>query len=110
MEWYDLLPTDLAKAAYRANDEMAWSRPDAIRVVELLTANRYVVLGVDIWLATQPVPTIPTPLVYDWALTVDHPSAKLATEFIRDFSWAPFDKRHHGMEPYFNITAKRCES
>jgi len=113
MEWSDLLPHDLQRAAYRANEEMAWSRVDAIRVIEILNANRYVVLGVDIWLATQPGPTIPTPFVYDWALTVVRPSnerPKTADEFIRGFKWAAADKRHQGMEPFFNITAQRCDS
>jgi hypothetical protein len=113
MDWADLLPLNLQRAGYRANDELAWSRVDAIRVVEILTAKGYVVLGVDIWLATQPGPTIPTPFVYDWASTVDRPpkaNPKTADEFIRNFGWAPSDETHQGMEPYFNITAKRCNS
>jgi hypothetical protein len=114
MEWRDLLPLDLQRAAYRANDEMAWSKADAIRVVEILKINGYVVLGVDIWLATRPGPTIPTPFVYDWAATVDPPSwkknPKTADEFIRNFGWAAADRLNQGKEPYFNITAKRCDS
>jgi len=113
MEWSDLLPHDLQRAAYRADGEMAWSRGDAIRVVEILNANSYVVLGVDIWLATEPGPTIPTPFVYDWDLTVDRPSneqPKTADEFIRSFQWEAADNTHQGMEPFFNITAQRRDS
>lgn len=112
MDWLNLLPLDLAQNGYRAGAEMAWSRADALRVVELLRANGYVVLGVDIWLPTQPGPTIPAPFVYDWTLDAELPSrecAKSADEFIGTFQWANADDSHHGMAPYFNITARRCE-
>jgi len=113
MEWHGLLSEDLVNAAYRANQEMAWSRADAISVIELLKANAYVVLGVDVWLPTRPGPTIPTPFVYDWQLRAglrsgNYPNA--ADEFVRTFKWAPSDESHRGMEPVFNITAKRLES
>lgn len=112
MKWHSLLTPDLLKAAYKADDEMAWSREDAIRVANLLQKRGYVVVGVDIWLPTQPGPTIPTPFVYDWSLRErkppDYPSS--AVEFIRSFAWDPSDESHGGMEPCFNIAARRGDS
>jgi hypothetical protein len=113
VEWLSLLPPDLAKAAYCAGDEMAWPRSDAIRVVGLLRANGYIVLGVDVWLPTQPGPTIPTPFVYDWSLNTDGTakvSDRTAADFIRGFQWSDADESHCGMEPVFNITAKRSDA
>jgi hypothetical protein len=113
MDWLDLLPPDLAELGYRAGEEIAWSRGDALTVVEFLKTKGYVVLGVDIWLPTQPGPTIPAPFVYDWSLNADLPlreNANTADGFIRTFQWANADHSHHGMEPYFNITAIRQSS
>jgi hypothetical protein len=107
MEWLKLLPPELARVAYRAGAEAAWSRADAIRVVEFLKARGYVVLGVDIWLPTRPGPTIPTPFVYDWS---SDSAASRPDEFIRNFRWADLDEKHHGIEPFFNITATRHDS
>jgi hypothetical protein len=111
MEWYGLLPEDLRENAYKSASELAWNRSDALRVVELLSDNGYVMGKVDIWLATRPGPTIPTPFVYDWnSERVKRPSSrypKSAGEFIRTFEWDPADKSHGGREPYFNILATR---
>jgi hypothetical protein len=103
MDWLPSVPLHLLQRAYRARNEYAWSRNDAIQVVEALTGGNFKVIGVDIWLPTNPGPTIPTPYVYDWSLgAVDHP--RVATEFIRNFDWATDDVSHLGMEPYFNLT------
>jgi len=113
MEWENLLPDDLREAAYKAGSESAWSKRNALRVVEILSADGYVILGVDIWLATKPGPTIPTPFVYDWSLRADLPSQeypKSAAEFIQTFEWDPTDTSHNGREPYFNILAQRRDS
>lgn len=111
VEWFELLPPDLRRAAYRAsNGEFAWSRANALAVSQLLRNKGYSVFGVDIWLPTRPGPTIPTPFVYDWTLSADVRSAhcqKSADEFIRNFRWSTSDKRHLGMEPYFNLTVRR---
>lgn len=112
MDWDKLLSDDLRAAAYKSKREYAWNRADALRVVDVLLLNGYVVLGVDIWLRTDPGPTIPTPFVYDWDLRADAPSKeypKSAESFIRTFEWDPADNNHNGMPPYFNITARRLE-
>jgi hypothetical protein len=113
MDWYSVLTPELSKAAYKSDDEMAWPRQEAIRVATLLQKNGHVVIGVDIWLPTQPGPTIPTPFVYDWSLRTEKPPTDYppsAIEFIRSFAWDPSDRSHGGMEPYFNITARRSDS
>ncbi len=69
--------------------------------------KHFAVVGVDIWLPTNPGPTIPAPFVYDWSLRADHSSptyAVGAVEFIRNFKWAETDSSHQGLEPYFNLT------
>jgi hypothetical protein len=109
-QWYQLLPESLRKSAYTAAHERAWRRQDALKVVDILSTNGYVVLGVDIWLATDPGPTIPTPFVYDWSLESALQSGKCpksAAEFIRTFEWDSADVSHEGREPYFNILAER---
>src|SRR4051812_37133219 len=104
MEWYDRLPRDLCERAYKTAElddcpsEWAWNRPDALRVIEILSNNGYVVDGVEIWLATSPGPTIPTPFVYDWHLgRANRPSSrypKTAVEFVGTFQWDPTDTSH----------------
>jgi hypothetical protein len=112
-EWEHLLPEDLRKAAYKAGLESAWCRQDALRIVDILSSNGYLILGIDIWIPTDPGPTIPTPFVYDWSAeaasrTSRYPNS--AAEFIRTFEWDPSDKSHRGMEPYFNVLAERLHS
>jgi hypothetical protein len=112
-EWERLLPEDLRKAAYKAGSESAWNRNNALRVIEILSASGYVILKVDIWLATKPGPTIPTPFVYDWRLLIGSPSPgypRSAAEFVKTFEWDPTDKSHAGREPYFNILAEPLNS
>jgi hypothetical protein len=113
MDWDKLIPDDLRSAAYRSNCECAWNREDALRVIDVLSQNGCVVLGVDVWLPTDPGPTIPTPFVYDWSLRPEAPSKeypKTAKDFVRTFEWEPSDDGHKGMKPYFNIVARRLES
>jgi hypothetical protein len=110
MDWHQVIPAHLRATAYESNSECAWNRGHALRVIDILTENGYVVLGVDIWLPTDPGPTIPTPFVYDWTLRADAPSreyAKTAKDFIRTFEWDPADNSHQRMQPYFNIVARR---
>lgn len=109
MEWYKLLPNDLYGIAYRSlNEELAWPREQALRVIHILSSNRYVVTRVDVWIPTSPGPTIPTPFVYDWSLksvTRNSSLPKSAKDFVSVFAWDSTDESHRGIEPVFNIWA-----
>jgi hypothetical protein len=105
-DWVTLLPQNLQGSAYRSSLEWAWAREDAVRVLEILSERGYRVLGIDIWLATTPGPTIPTPFVYDWDAQ-RYPTQ--AIEFVKTFAWDTADESHGGREPYFNILAERPE-
>ena len=100
-EWLVHIPEGPRSRAYRADGEFAWSRDDAIRVAEVLRNKGFAVIGVDIWLPTDPGPTIPTPFVYDWSQEAGRVGA---VDFIGDFKWADEDSRHKDLEPYFNLT------
>ena len=103
MNWTSALPRALLEQAYQSSNEMAWRREAALSVVKLLRISGYTVLGVDIWLATKPGPTIPTPIVYDW--DIDQPDPKPGPEqFIAEFSWDKDDIANKDAEPFFNLT------
>jgi hypothetical protein len=109
MEWYRLLPNELYGNAYRSlNDELAWCREQALHVIEILVSKGYVVTKVDVWIPTEPGPTIPTPFVYDWSLKGRHRKDTLpesAKEFVRKFDWDLHDENNVGIDPVFNIWA-----
>jgi hypothetical protein len=106
MDWLAHIPSGPRERAYRAGNELAWSREDAIQVAEALNEKRFIVLGAGIWLPTTPGPTIPTPFVYAWTLGIEYRASMYAgvIEFIRNFEWVESDVDHHGLEPYFNLT------
>jgi len=103
----------LARAYFAQNQETAWARNDALKVIDWATATRIPVLGVEIWIPTNPGPTIPTPFIYTFepkqvqgdskALLVGR-SNKEAADYVRLFDWDQDDTAHHGIEPFFNIT------
>jgi hypothetical protein len=106
MDWYDLLPSDLRQSAYKSQGgELAWSRPDALRVISILECSGHKIRGVDTWIPTNPGPT---PYIYDWAESrVDKLGS--ATEFVQKFNWSKSDADRIRLEPYFNISADRIE-
>ena len=108
MSWFRLLPKALIEVAYVSSGEFAWSRNDALSVLAELQKHKYVILGVDVWIPTNPGPTIPTPYVYDWDSeggATRNDRERTARNFILNFEWSPDDRSHFGLEPYFNITA-----
>jgi hypothetical protein len=112
-DWEKILPVALRHAAYRAGTECAWSRTEALQVIELLVEKGYSVIGVDIWLPTNPGPTIPTPFVYDWDLESVRASKNYpgtALEFVRTFEWDSTDLVFQKFEPYFNILPIRPDA
>ena len=61
-------------------------------------------MGVDIWLPTDPGPTIPRHFVYDWSSETHDVRFATAAQFIAGFEWDKEDVLNLGKEPYFNLT------
>ncbi len=111
VEWYPFLSPNLLQAAYKVYaKEWAWPKQQALQVIDWLNANGFIVDGVDVWIPTNPGPTIPAPFVYDWMLE-SLPRGDLypdtAREFVQNFEWDPTDKSTLGLAPVFNISAKK---
>jgi hypothetical protein len=100
-EWFLRIPPEIQARAYRAGNEFAWVREDAVRAIEAVKRH-FVVIGVEVWLPTTPGPTIPSPFIYHWAWESDGTTS--AVDFIRDFAWDEADVAHREREPYFNLT------
>jgi hypothetical protein len=77
VSWLSAVPRHLLERAYRARDEYAWSRRDAIDVVEALQSRLFKVIGVEVWLPTKPGPTIPAPYIYVWGTGSENGSADI---------------------------------
>ncbi|MFI5029123.1 MAG: hypothetical protein ACHQPH_00315 [Reyranellales bacterium] len=113
MNWLSAVPRHLLERAYEARDEYAWSRCDAIDVIEALQGRNFKVIGVEVWLPTKPGPTIPTPYIYVWDIGSENGSAGHpihAIDFIRTFVWSEQDLAHRDREPYFNLTVVAAEA
>ena len=98
-EWYALLPPDILDRAYTsAEGEMAFGRPDALRVVSLLQERDYRIGSIETWLPSRPGPV---PLIDDW----DETSAIPALRFIETFDLENKYGRDRGLPVYFSIDA-----
>ncbi len=107
------IPPALLDTAYIYHDEPAWQRTDAIKVIEWATRLRIGVFGGEIWLATTPGPTIPTPYIYafdtppsqgeHWDHYVERANS-VAASYVANFEWHEADTTHHASIPYFNLT------
>ena len=106
-DWFLRLPPEIQARAYRSESEFAWPREDAVRVIEALETH-FVVIGVEVWLATIPEPTIPSPFIYHWTPGSSAPSN--AADFVRNFEWGEADTYHRNSEPYFNLTVVPLQS
>jgi hypothetical protein len=83
-------------------------------VIRDLTEKDCAVIGIEIWLPTEPGPTIPSPGIYTW----DAPSRRAgepwsvfaprvnaeAADYVRAFFWHPHDEKYSSEMPYFNLT------
>src|SRR4051812_21128073 len=101
MDWYKILPPDLVQSAYKSANELAWPKEQALRVVDLLNANGYVILGVDSWLPTKPGPS---PLIFDWDVSRHANSDKIPNTpagFIQQFD--TLHPLQEGQEPVFHF-------
>jgi len=114
MRAYWRLPESLQIAAYCSGGEYAWPRDGALQVIQHLTEVGSAVIGVEVWLATEPGPTIPSPGIYVWEAPSRQATASWsafaqaantkAADHVRAFSWRPHDIEHAGETPYFNLT------
>lgn len=57
----DSLPPRLLAAGFRAGEELAWPRVEALEVIDWLARQGYVVEGVEVWLPAREGPEIPIP-------------------------------------------------
>jgi len=114
MRAYWRLPESLQIAAYSSGGEYAWPRDETLQVIRHLTEAGSAVIGVEVWLATEPGPTIPSPGIYVWEASSRQATESWsvfaqgantrAADYVRAFSWEPHDKKHTGETPYFNLT------
>jgi hypothetical protein len=113
MSFIEKLPNDLRRSAYQVSEEAAWPRNDAIRVIDHLSRLNMFVCRIEIWLATSPGPTIPTPFIYTWEIEDKSNDEELseyikrannqAKTFITTFNWDDRDTGHQKSIPYFNL-------
>jgi hypothetical protein len=112
MHWISQLSDRLKEAAYYASNEYAWTRNDALEVIDWLSAKGLPVWGVELWLRTQPGPTIPTPYIYQWSMPTTDSATKpdaptqneMAKRYVSSFEWDENDLQSQGKIPYFNLT------
>jgi hypothetical protein len=109
------LPEAFVRAAYTApTDELAWPRDWALQVIDFAGRHSIAVLGVEVWLATTPEPTIPEPYIYAWSVEPPRRSDESSQEFadrcgteartyIAGFAWGSGDAVNARREPYFNL-------
>lgn len=113
MPWTDTLPEDIQRQTYYAGREAAWPQQAALRVIDHATRDSIAVPGVEVWIPTNPGPTIPTPFIYTWSAE-DRRTGEdwsdfvrrvntAASEYIRTFEWDRRDERHREVKPYFNL-------
>lgn len=111
---YSFLPIPLLELAYWGSGEAAWATSEALAVVEACQSNKVAIIGAEVWLPTQPGPTIPSPSIYSWQCTdrilgehwisYINRSSLEAREFISDFRWSDKDQNRYKLPPYFNLT------
>jgi hypothetical protein len=112
MDWTIDLPDNLIKDAYWYQGEAAWKKGAAIEVLGILKRNKYVILGVDVWIPTADGPRIPSKFVCDWDVTANQAMRKgsqSADQFIEKFRWSDDDFDNQKYEPYFVITADKLD-
>jgi hypothetical protein len=102
-EFSGALPSELLGRAYRSEDELAWSREDAVEAIDRLEKAGFTVLGVEVWLPTSPGPTMTG---WNWSpgdQSIDN-DARTVQEFVKYFRWGRFDDILRDREPWFNLT------
>lgn len=108
-----VLPSALLKRAFRAGNELAWARADAIEAINLLQSKGEDVIGVDVWIPSPRGPIVSGRFVYDWSglggdSVQNWPRSPI--EFVRTFEWDPEDVECKGHEPSFNLTVAKSRA
>jgi hypothetical protein len=104
--WFHTLPESLRERAYLVGEESAWTRFDALSLIDWAERNNLKPLEIEVWLKTDSGPTIPGPYVWD-SPTNESSSEQVnqrARESIRGFDWHRDDRNVRREEPYFNLT------
>lgn len=111
-DFFGKLPQHLQDNAYLVGEESAWLKNDALGVIDFCKEQGIAVLGGEVWLPTQPGPTIPTPFIYTWEadqrLSTESWSqfvgrtSERARKYIADFRWDPADASR-SLTPVFNL-------
>ena len=107
----DSLPSDLLSRGFWCKSEAAWSREDAVKVIEQLSSHGLAVGGSEIWLPDEGGPEIPAPIVYTWDGPTRQPhepwrrfverAKEEAIKYVRSFEWDPSDAQYRSREPFF---------
>jgi len=105
-----ILPAELLQRAFRADNELAWARADAIQAIDVLQSKGADVIGVDVWIASPHGPIVSGRFVYDWTepgedSVPNWPRSPI--EFVRTFEWDPDDVGCKGHQPFFNLTVEK---
>ena len=102
-EFSTALSPDFLQRAYKAGNELAWSRKDAIKAIDGLTQANFVVVGVEVWIPTHPGPTMTG---WGWAWTDTSVSRRpdSVRDFVETFKWSASDASLRAFDPYFNLT------
>lgn len=107
------LPPELEREAFRFENDWAWPRRGAIRVLELLEALSLEVYSVEVWIVDREKVIIPSPIIYVWsaptasAAESEREFAKrtcaLARRYVAEFQWDEGDVCHQAFVPHFRI-------
>jgi hypothetical protein len=113
-ELLQYLPADLQQVRYKGAHESAWAAQAALQVIAHLSAHEVAVLGGEVWLPTNPGPTIPGPFIYTWSIDEKRDNEswsqfvqranQLAKTYVSTFRWDDADVMHQSRTPYFNFT------
>lgn len=114
-DYRNLLPAELQNRAYQANNrEIAWAKAEALTVIDVLALNHIAILGGEVWLPTEPGPTLPAPNLYAWdagnQFKHEHwndyveRTRQAARTYIASFCWKLDEKARYKLRPFFNLT------
>ena len=109
----DIPQAMMASAYLSQGGEAAWDKGHVLEVIQWATTSGIAVFGIEVWLPTEPGPTIPMPFFYsydsepneneEWMAFVKRANAG-ASRYVKEFDWDSEDHKHRSQEPYFNLT------